>query len=72
MYMYFIDIAVPVVTVARETNVYIVIEFCYQIDVLTEVDQIDELGKCDSSIEQQQIKGDVTHQSELDQATSDQ
>jgi len=29
MYMYFIDIAVPVVTVARETNVYIVIEFCY-------------------------------------------
>jgi len=29
MYMYIVDIAVPVVTVAWETNVYIVIEFCY-------------------------------------------
>ena len=29
MYTYIVDIAVPVVTVAWEVNVYIVIEFCY-------------------------------------------
>lgn len=67
-----VDIAVPVITIAWEVNVYIVIEFCYQIDVLTEVDQIDALGKSNSCIEQEQTKGDGTHQKELDQAPSDQ
>lgn len=72
MYMYIVDISVPVVTVVWEVNVYIFIEFCYQIDLLPEVDQIDTLDKCGSCIEQQQIKGDGTYQKELDQAPSDQ
>ena len=67
-----VDIAVLVITIAWEVNVYIVIEFCYQIDVLTEVDQIDAVGKINSCIEEQQTKRDGTHQKELDQAPSDQ
>lgn len=71
MYTYIVDIAVPVVTVAWEVNVYIVIEFCYQLNVLREVDQFDTLETCDSCIEQQQIKGDgLTRRSQTRQLVS--